>query len=57
MVPNLTDKFPILSNPFYFLRIIVLKCFLEVAFLLSVDVLHGRKIVVNEFWISFDVRI
>lgn len=57
MVSNLTDQFPILSNPFYFLRIIVLKGFLEVAFLLSVDVLNGRKIVVNEFWISFDVRI
>ena len=57
MVSNLTDKFPILGNPFDFFGIIVLKCFLEVAFLLSVDVLHGRKIVVNEFWISFDVRI
>ena len=57
MVSNLTDQFPILGNSFHFLRIIVLKGFLEVAFLLSVDVLHGRKIVVNEFWISFDVRI
>ena len=57
MIPNLTDKFPIFGNPFYFLRIIVFKGFLEVAFLLSVDVLNGRKIVVNEFWISFDVRI
>ena len=57
MVSNLTDKFPILGNPFYFLPIIVFKGFLEVAFLLSVDILHGRKIVVNEFWISFDVRI
>ncbi len=57
MVSNLTDKFPILGNPFHFFGIIVLKGFLEVTFLLSVDVLHGRKIVVNEFWISFDVRI
>lgn len=57
MVSNLTDKFPILSNPFHFFGIIVFKGFFEVAFLLSVDVLHGRKIVVNEFWISFDVRI
>lgn len=57
MVPNLAYKFPILSNSFDFFGIIVLKGFLEVAFLLSVDVLHGRKIVVNEFWISFDVRI
>lgn len=57
MVSNLTDKFPILSNPFHFFGIIVLKGFLEVAFLLSIDVLHGRKIVINEFWISFDVRI
>lgn len=57
MVSNLTDKFPILGNPFDFFGIIVLKGFLEVTFLLSVDVLHGRKIVVNEFWISFDVRI
>ena len=57
MVSNLTDKFPILSNSFHFFGIIVLKGFLEVTFLLSVDVLHGRKIVVNEFWISFDVRI
>lgn len=57
MVSNLTDKFPILGNPFHFFGIIVLKGFLEITFLLSVDVLHGRKIVVNEFWISFDVCI
>lgn len=57
MVSNLTDQFPILGNPFDFFGIIVLKGFLEVAFLLSVDILHGRKIVVNEFWTSFDVRI
>ena len=57
MVPNLTDKFPILGNSFDFFGIIVLKGFFEVAFLLSVDVLNGRKIVINEFWISFDVRI
>ncbi len=57
MIPNLTDKFPILSNSFHLFGIIVLKGFFEVAFLLSIDVLNGRKIVVNEFWISFDVRI